>query len=82
MEEEPRVISPEEKISYRSAILDAISILEEIKACFDNGDIDLCETKLETADFIVSELDVEDENTELVRSYIDRWKKIINETEK
>lgn len=82
VEEEPRVISPEEQISYRSTIIDAINILEEIKACFDNGDIDLCETKLETADFIVCELDVEDENTELVRSYIDMWKQKINETGK
>lgn len=81
VEEEPIIISPKEQISYRSAIIDAINILEEVKACFDNGDIDLCETKLETADFIVSELDVEDENTELVRSYIDMWKQKIDSIE-
>ena len=79
VEEEPIVISPKEQISYRSAIIDAINILEEVKTCFDNGDMDLCETKLETADFIVSELDVEDKNTELVKSYIDMWKQKISE---
>ena len=79
VEEKTIVFSPKEQITYRSAIIDVINILEEVKACFDDGDIDLCETKLETAEFIVSELDVEDENTELVRSYIDMWKQIINE---
>ena len=81
VEEEPIVISPKEQVSYRSAIIDAINILEEVKACFDSGEIDLCETKLETVDFIVSELDIEDENTELVRSYIEMWRHKIRQIE-
>lgn len=55
-------------------MVEIINLIEEIKSCFDKGDIDSCETKIDVSDYLFSKIDVEDANTDLIKSYIGMWK--------
>ena len=80
-EEKPSIIPFQEQYSYKSSMVEIINLIEEIKSCFDKGDIDLCETKIDVADLLFSKIDVEDANTDLIRSYIEMWKHKIRDYE-
>lgn len=82
IEEKILINSPlQERPSYKTTIVEIINILEEVKTCFDDGNIEFCETKIDVADFLFSEIDVEDTNTEIIKKYIEMWKQKIKEHE-
>lgn len=58
-----------------------INLIEEIKSCFDKGEIDLCETKIDVAGYLFSKIEVEDTNTDLINSYIEMRKQKNNSIE-
>ena len=74
----PFALSPREKRLNKSVMVEVIDILEEIKECYDRGDIETCQTKLEVADFIFSTIQIEDPNTQLIKTYIDNWKQVLS----
>lgn len=67
----------QEQYNDNSTIIETINILEEIKKCYDEGDIDACETKLEVAELIFSGIAIKDTKADVIQSYIDNWKKIL-----
>lgn len=81
-EEIPIVVSPPEQYSFNSTMVELINILEEVKTCFDEGDIDSCEIKIDVADYLFSQIDIEDANTEVIKQHLEMWKqKIYNYNE-
>ena len=63
---------------YKSAILSLIERLEIIQKTFNDGDYDTCETALEIAYYMLDEIQVNDDNTTLIKRQLDQWTERIN----
>ncbi len=81
-EESPISVRAMDEKSYKSKVLEIINILEEIKRLYDDGDFDTCETKIDIADFILSEICTEDDNTRTLKLLINKWKQIFTSDNK
>ena len=64
---------------YKASILSVIERIEKVKQAFEQNDLDTCENELEIAEFLMDDFSFEDDNTKLLRSQIEMWKKKIAE---
>ena len=64
---------------YKTSILSVIERIEKVKQAFKQNDMDTCENELEIAEFLMDDFSFEDDNTKLLRSQIEMWKKKIAE---
>ena len=60
---------------YKTSILSVIERIEKVKQAFEQNDLDTCENELEIAEFLMDDFSFEDDNTKLLRSQIEMWKK-------
>lgn len=67
------------KKEYKNTILSLIERIESIKSSFEAGNYDDCETSLEICYYMLEELHVEDENTDLIKGQINKWAKKLKE---
>lgn len=66
------------KKEYKAAILSLIERLEIIRKAFLNQDYDKCETEIEIAYYLLDELNVNDDNTLLIKQQLDQWNERLN----
>ena len=64
---------------YKTSILSVIERIEKVKQAFEQNDLDTCENELEIVEFLMDDFTFEDDNTKLLRSQIEMWKKKIAE---
>ena len=62
---------------YKTSILSVIERIEKVKHAFEQNDLDTCENELEIAEFLMDDFSFKDDNTKLLRSQIEMWKKKI-----
>jgi len=70
---------PQRDEEYKSVILSVIERIEKVKKAFEQNDLDTCENELEIAEFLMDGFTIEDDNTKLLRSQIEMWKRKIAE---
>jgi hypothetical protein len=75
--ERNQAVSDEE---YKQTILSIIDHIEKAKQFLEHGDQDNSESQLEIAEFLLSDFMAEDDNTKLLRSQIEEWKKKLEST--
>ena len=61
-----------DKQEYKRTILSLIERIESIRKALEDEDYDTCETLLEIGYYMLDELNVEDDNTELVKQQLDK----------
>lgn len=61
-----------EKQEYKTTILSLIERIENIRKALENEDYDTCETLLEISYYMLDELNIEDDNTELIKQHLDK----------
>ena len=61
-----------DKQEYKRTILSLIERIESIRKALEDEDYDTCETLLEIGYYMLEELNVEDDNTELVKQQLDK----------
>ena len=71
--------TPQREADYKASILSVIERIEKVKQAFEQNDLDTCENELEIAEFLMDDFSFEDDNTKLLRSQIEMWKKKIAE---
>ena len=67
------------KQEYKTTILSLIDKIEMIQKSYNEGDYDTCETALEIAYYMLDELQVSDENTQLIKQQLEKWTERIEE---
>jgi hypothetical protein len=70
---------PQRGEEYKTAILSVIERIEKVRQAFGQNDFDTCENELEIAEFLMDDLPFDDDNTKLLRSQIEMWKRNIAE---
>lgn len=63
---------------YRTTLLSLIERLEKIKEAYEAEDYDFCETSIGIGYFLLDDLHVEDDNTDLIKRQFDRWREVID----
>lgn len=63
---------------YRTTLLSLIERLEKIKEAYEAEDYDFCETSIGIGYFLLDDLQVEDDNTDLIKRQFDRWREVID----
>ena len=76
---EESIKTPQSEADYKASILSVIERIEKVKQAFEQNDLDTCENELEIAEFLMDDFSFEDDNTKLLRSQIEMWKKKIAE---
>ena len=66
-----------DKKEYRNTLLSIIDRLETIQKACEEGDIDLCETELEICDYLLDDLHISDDNTELIKQRLAGWSELL-----
>ena len=61
------------KQEYKAALLSLIERLELIQEAFNKDDYDSCETSIEIAYYMLDEIEVNDNNTSLIKQQLDLW---------
>jgi hypothetical protein len=58
---------------YKVTILSLINKLEDIKKAYEEGDYETCENHIDIGLSILASLNIDDENTRLIKSQFDKW---------
>ena len=65
------------KEAYKSTVLLLINKLEIINHAYQENDLDTCENEYEIACFILDDFGVDDDNTKLIHSQLDKWSEVL-----
>ena len=63
---------------YKATILQLINKLEAIKKAYDEGDYDSCENLIDVGQSILASLNVDDKNTRLIQSQLNKWSEVFH----
>ena len=63
---------------YKATILQLINKLEAIKKAYDEGDYDSCENLIDVGQSILASLNVDDKNTRLIQSQLNKWAEVFH----
>ena len=58
---------------YKATILSLINKLEAIKKAYDEGDYETCENHIDIGLSILASLNIDDKNTQFIKSQFDKW---------
>jgi hypothetical protein len=73
-----RGVRPVNYEEYRKTLLSLIERLEKIKEAYEAEDYDFCDTSIGIGYFLLDDLQVEDDNTDLIKRQFDRWREVID----
>lgn len=63
---------------YKATVLQLINKLEAIKKAYDEGDYDSCENLIDVGQSILASLNVDDKNTRLIQSQLNKWAEVFH----